>query len=568
MIVAEELNHDFNLMRLIPNDTDITPNQGSTSVAQPIQTARQVGAGSGRGRLSGAPRHGLDPARRADREPDRLEGRRLAAAAAPSRMPRSLGGKLFNVQAPASYNLTATTAEPAGGRCGPCSGLPGADEAREPVHAHRQGTRPAADRHPVEGHGHLHVRPQHPGSRDGPRPDRPASRARAPTATARTRRCSRSTRARSATSRTRRSLQKGNFVGVVAPQEYDAIQAAAQLKVTWARDARAPPGSGNLWKQMRTQDAQGLAPATIKTLRGNVDSAIAGAAKTVSQTYTYPYNGHLPIGPDCCVAEVDGERRPDLLEHAERVRDPHERGRDSRVRVVQPGARQLLRGLERLRLRALRRPRTVGGGDVAARRRAGAAPVHALGRARLRQLRAGDDVRHSPRRGFHGEARRLGRRRVRPAVLHDDARDGVDGHDEPGVRRGDVGRHDERRDAVQPPGVEGDRQVGAAPEQLLQDLVLEGPAGAADLLRLRAGDRRARLRGEDGSVHVPAEQHRDARERRGDGPPRSHLGPLAERADARRSDVELEAEGRELGRSRPATSSPDAGSRSGRMRAR
>ena len=37
---------------------------------------------------------------------------------------------------------------------------------------------------------------------------------------------------------------------------------------------------------------------------GNVDSAIAGSAHTVSQTYMFHYNGHLPIGPSCSVAEV------------------------------------------------------------------------------------------------------------------------------------------------------------------------------------------------------------------------------------------------------------------------
>ena len=34
-------------------------------------------------------------------------------------------------------------------------------------------------------------------------------------------------------------VQKGNFVGVVAPHEWDAIQAAAQLKVKWDDDAEA-----------------------------------------------------------------------------------------------------------------------------------------------------------------------------------------------------------------------------------------------------------------------------------------------------------------------------------------
>jgi CO/xanthine dehydrogenase Mo-binding subunit len=39
---------------------------------------------------------------------------------------------------------------------------------------------------------------------------------------------------------------------------------------------------------------------------GDVDKAIAGAAKTVKASYTYAYNGHFPIGPACAVAWVKG----------------------------------------------------------------------------------------------------------------------------------------------------------------------------------------------------------------------------------------------------------------------
>ena len=41
-------------------------------------------------------------------------------------------------------------------------------------------------------------------------------------------------------------VQIGNWISVVAPKEYDAIQAAAQLKVTWKSDPKLP-GSGNFW---------------------------------------------------------------------------------------------------------------------------------------------------------------------------------------------------------------------------------------------------------------------------------------------------------------------------------
>ena len=46
-------------------------------------------------------------------------------------------------------------------------------------------------------------------------------------------------------------VRKGDFLGVVAPHEYDAIQAAAQLKVKWADPPAVLPGGGNEFAQMR-----------------------------------------------------------------------------------------------------------------------------------------------------------------------------------------------------------------------------------------------------------------------------------------------------------------------------
>jgi nicotinate dehydrogenase subunit B len=98
-------------------------------------------------------------------------------------------------------------------------------------------------------------------------------------------------------------LQRNNFLGVVAPKEYDAIQAAAQLKVTWA-PMPTVSGSGDMWKQMRAFDAAGQAPSRIAAQNGNFDTAFASAAKTLTASYTHHYNGHMPIGPACAVADV------------------------------------------------------------------------------------------------------------------------------------------------------------------------------------------------------------------------------------------------------------------------
>jgi CO/xanthine dehydrogenase Mo-binding subunit len=104
-----------------------------------------------------------------------------------------------------------------------------------------------------------------------------------------------------------RVIRKGNLLGVVAPVEYHAIQAAAQLKVEWA-EPPGLPGNGNFWKQMREQDAAGLMTSAYGSgdvaTTGNVDAALASAAHVVSATYTFPYNAHAPIMPTCVVADV------------------------------------------------------------------------------------------------------------------------------------------------------------------------------------------------------------------------------------------------------------------------
>ncbi len=97
-------------------------------------------------------------------------------------------------------------------------------------------------------------------------------------------------------------VRKGNFVGVVAPLEYDAIQAAAQLKVQWS-NTDTLPGTGNQYSYIRSQPNR---PAQILNY-GNVDTAFGSAAKILAATYEWPFQNHGPIGPCCAIADV----RPD-----------------------------------------------------------------------------------------------------------------------------------------------------------------------------------------------------------------------------------------------------------------
>ena len=94
-------------------------------------------------------------------------------------------------------------------------------------------------------------------------------------------------------------VQIGDFVGVVAEREENAIKAASQLKVTW----KPTPTLPNL-KDIET--ALRANPSTSRTLldKGNVDAAIADAARPMQRTYIWPYQMHGSIGPSCSVADV------------------------------------------------------------------------------------------------------------------------------------------------------------------------------------------------------------------------------------------------------------------------
>jgi nicotinate dehydrogenase subunit B len=90
----------------------------------------------------------------------------------------------------------------------------------------------------------------------------------------------------------------GDFVGVVAEREENAIKAAAQLKITW-KPVPVLPDLGELATALRAH------PSTPRTLidKGNVDAAIAAAAKPMARTYVWPYQMHGSIGPSCAIAD-------------------------------------------------------------------------------------------------------------------------------------------------------------------------------------------------------------------------------------------------------------------------
>jgi nicotinate dehydrogenase subunit B len=96
-----------------------------------------------------------------------------------------------------------------------------------------------------------------------------------------------------------RVLRKGDFIGVVAEHEWDAVRAARALKVTW-QESVSLPGNAKLHEAMRA------APTTDTAVvdKGNLADGFARAAHVASATYHLPYQAHVPFGPNCALADV------------------------------------------------------------------------------------------------------------------------------------------------------------------------------------------------------------------------------------------------------------------------
>jgi len=96
-----------------------------------------------------------------------------------------------------------------------------------------------------------------------------------------------------------RIVRKRDFLAVVSPNEWDAVRAAKQLKVTWDLPASLA-GTEGLFDQMRSSKSTD----SVIAEKGDVSSALSRAAHVVKATYRGPYQGHMPFGPNCAVADV------------------------------------------------------------------------------------------------------------------------------------------------------------------------------------------------------------------------------------------------------------------------
>lgn len=110
-------------------------------------------------------------------------------------------------------------------------------------------------------------------------------------------------------------VRERNFLGVVADTEWSAIQAAHRLGSKLHR--KGPTDGLAKWSDWHdlaatdeVWDAVRKAPGKAQSVvdRGDVDTALKKAARTLKATYLTPFETHGSIGPECAIADVGKDK--------------------------------------------------------------------------------------------------------------------------------------------------------------------------------------------------------------------------------------------------------------------
>jgi CO/xanthine dehydrogenase Mo-binding subunit len=99
---------------------------------------------------------------------------------------------------------------------------------------------------------------------------------------------------------------ENDFVGVVAPNEWNAVRAAKQLQVEWDEtDAGFPTTSDDLFSWIRSAEP---GHSDVEHDEGDVDAGLKTAARTITAEFEWPFQSHARMAPAASVADVrDGE---------------------------------------------------------------------------------------------------------------------------------------------------------------------------------------------------------------------------------------------------------------------
>ncbi|HJS98710.1 MAG TPA: molybdopterin cofactor-binding domain-containing protein [Terriglobales bacterium] len=94
-----------------------------------------------------------------------------------------------------------------------------------------------------------------------------------------------------------------NFVGMVAEKQWQAEQAARQLKVNWSAPVTLPAQQA-FYDYMRRQPSRDVLVVDSQ----DVEQKLSSASTVLRATYLHPYQMHGSIGASCAVADVRGNK--------------------------------------------------------------------------------------------------------------------------------------------------------------------------------------------------------------------------------------------------------------------
>jgi CO/xanthine dehydrogenase Mo-binding subunit len=94
-------------------------------------------------------------------------------------------------------------------------------------------------------------------------------------------------------------VREGNFLGVVATNEWAAIKASRRLKASWS-DWQGLPEQAKLWEHVRNTK---VVKEESTSNNGDAQAGLSGAARKLNATYQFAIHTHGSIGPSCAVAE-------------------------------------------------------------------------------------------------------------------------------------------------------------------------------------------------------------------------------------------------------------------------
>jgi len=101
-----------------------------------------------------------------------------------------------------------------------------------------------------------------------------------------------------------------DFIGVVAPEEWSAINAARQIKVAWSEVESPFPEMGDLYDYIRRTPhvEESAGRGSDLSQKAAIEQALEGADRVIEAEYEHPFQSHACMGPACAVVDARSDR--------------------------------------------------------------------------------------------------------------------------------------------------------------------------------------------------------------------------------------------------------------------